>query len=164
MTIRVDGTGTRRRIQGMNVMGYSSVDIAARLRCARNTICELREQDTVSQEWHDRIKALANELDALPVPRAYGNRRTRLRAERQGFVHLWAWDGDSIDDPDALPDMVEDDPSLVDQVAVQRRLRGIPVNLTLAERLVVQRLGGCRSRNSDSTRLRYRKPKFRPAA
>lgn len=95
----VDATGTRRRAQGLLAMGHTGQAIAdaggipAASRVSQ--ICTTRIRVTVATEAAMRRACARLGTHAGPSV------RTRRRAERAGYVSLWAWD--DIDDPAAKP-------------------------------------------------------------
>lgn len=96
----VDATGTRRRLRALAVMGWNSVDIAAKLGITKQCVEQWRKRETaVFTTTHRRIAALYDELSMIPGPSPI----SRKRAIGEGWAPPLAWDDDNIDDPTALP-------------------------------------------------------------
>lgn len=109
---RVDATGTRRRLQALATLGWSIEALAAhtgRERQALDAIVK-GERTGTTRQTADAVK---DAYDALwNVPRTPGNRheaaavsRVRNAAQRAGYAPPLAWDDDTIDNPDATPDL-----------------------------------------------------------
>lgn len=113
--LTVDGTGTRRRLQALHRIGWTSEDIASRLGMTRMAINNLMRRDTpVFATTKAKVTKVYDELwDVTPPPmhgKAAGVRNRSInRAKRLGWAPPLAWDDDTIDDPDARPDLGEPD-------------------------------------------------------
>lgn len=98
---RVDGTGTRRRRQGLARLGWSSDALAGRTTLSVHRLRRLQIAPRVTAATRDEIRALYVQLENTPGPSVEAARR----AERKGWVLPAAWDGLDIDDPRAVPDL-----------------------------------------------------------
>ncbi|AUS34635.1 hypothetical protein C1M55_28310 [Rhodococcus qingshengii] len=122
-------TGTRRRLEGLAVLGWSLRRIADELGCDRANLAKMRKRQSVTFEMHEAVKAVFDRLGPDG-----GCTRTKLWAASNGFVHPLLWD--DIDDPFAEPLKLGRDtgPQLVDDVVVQRLVSGRVTDATIAER------------------------------
>lgn len=118
---QVNACGTRRRIQGLAVDGWSSATIAERLGITQAAVSHWMYTHRVKRATAEKIRAIADELDGVPGP----NRKTRLYAERKGWHPLDAWTEETIDDPNAEPNTGEiDRRAFVDEAAVLQACSG----------------------------------------
>jgi len=110
---RIDSTGTARRIQALVACGWSQSKIAARLGILRSNFTDLAQGRTQVSVAH--AKAVAELYDQLwdQAP-PHTNQRERIAYSRSvryaanaGWVVPLAWDEDTIDDPNAAPDLGE---------------------------------------------------------
>lgn len=108
----VDGTGTRRRVQALAVMGWSVEKIAERSGINRQAIDRVLRGADVQAVTARAIRDAYDDLWSTPAPE--GNKhdkiaasRTRRRAQAEGWVGPLAWDDDALDDPDAAPELGE---------------------------------------------------------
>lgn len=104
---RIDATGTRRRIEALQVIGWPKQYIAERLGLNISTAGRVTRQNLVRSSTAYAVAALYCELK-VKLPEAHGMipwvvERTRRHAHAQGWHGPLAWDG-NIDDPDAQPD------------------------------------------------------------
>lgn len=109
---KVDSTGTTRRLQALVVMGWSQSQLAARLGMLGSNLGPvIHGRRGVTQATADAVRALYDELWSTPAPPSGRHGavpiKTRNYATRMGWVGPLAWDDDSIDDPDATPDLGE---------------------------------------------------------
>lgn len=106
---RVDGTGTRRRLQALVACGWSGAKLAARLGMRQGNFWELmRSGRPVSAATARAVTALYDELWNIPPPQEEWHdkiaaSRARNYARARGWVPPLAWDDDRIDDPEAAP-------------------------------------------------------------
>ncbi|MCZ4509938.1 hypothetical protein O3Q52_17385 [Streptomyces sp. ActVer] len=100
----IDALGTRRRIQALRAIGYSTKVIAeaAGSAQARLQLISTGAQPTVRQHLAERIQAVFADLHGTPAPAGCSATVTRKHARAQGWVPPAAWD--DIDDPAAVPD------------------------------------------------------------
>lgn len=95
----VPAAGTRRRLQALAAIGWSSREVARRLGVTPQTLRRLYGQTSVLTSTRDRVAALYDELSMTPG----SNRTTVTWAVRRGWAPPLAWDDDRIDDPAAKP-------------------------------------------------------------
>lgn len=95
----VSNVGTRRRIEGLQVMGWPQSAIADRLGVSRQAVSQMKAGPCVTAENARRIAAIYDDLSMRPGP----DKKTRTWALRAGCVPPLAWDDDTIDDPHAQP-------------------------------------------------------------
>ncbi len=100
----VDGTGTRRRLRALSVIGWPASELATRLGTSQSGVRRLMEDGHLcSASTRARAIALYDELwDQRPAP-SRESRIARRRAEERGWWPPLAWDDDMIDDPAATP-------------------------------------------------------------
>lgn len=100
----VDGTGTRRRLRALAVLGWPASRLAQRLGTSQSLIRRLMEDGHgCSATTRARVADLYDELwDAAP-PDDKSSRLARRRAQQRGWLPAAAWDDDEIDDPAAQP-------------------------------------------------------------
>jgi len=94
-------TGASRRLRALAVNGWSLDELKA--RCGESAIEKVRG-GTVHRTHPSvvaKVRDLYDELWDVPGP----SNLTRKRALAQGWAPAAAWDDDSIDDPDAVPDL-----------------------------------------------------------
>jgi hypothetical protein len=139
----LDATGTRRRVEGLLAMGWTGNQIAAAAGLSGGTHAARigARGRCVKQQTVDGMKRAAALLGGAPGPSAL----TKGHARALGYVPLWAWDDDTIDDPAAVP-AVAPDGEVVDEVAIERAIQAAragrpPTKLSKLEaRAVVARL------------------------
>jgi plasmid maintenance system antidote protein VapI len=108
---RVDSTGTSRRIQALVAVGWSMSKIATRLGIDRGNFTALAQGRTAVTVAHAKaVTTLYDQLwDQVPEHaewRAYiAYSRSLSYAAKAGWVVPMAWDEDTIDNPDASPDL-----------------------------------------------------------
>lgn len=118
----VPKVGTVRRIQALLYMGHRHEDIDPRSGVILN-----QQGRWVVRSTHDRIAAAFDRLAMQPGP----SERTRRRARALGYLGPLDWDDIDLD---AQPVRAAEEEREVDEVAVQRRLAGERLELTVAER------------------------------
>lgn len=107
--VRIDGTGTRRRLEALGTLGWTVPTLAARSGLSRPTLhnCHSGANVTVRtarlvRELYDRmwneVPPETNRAERSKVQRA------RIGAARRGWAPPMAWDDDTIDDPAATPE------------------------------------------------------------
>lgn len=108
---RVDATGTRRRFQALQAIGWSQQALADRLDTTQTVVGRITrgEQTRVLASTAVRVREIYDALwNTPPVARDGSSRaridRTRRYAAAQGWATAMAWDDDEIDDPSARPD------------------------------------------------------------
>jgi hypothetical protein len=103
----IPAIGTQRRIQGLQVLGFTFDQIGAAAGFNRNTVWRVLNEDTVEARTRDRITAAHKAL--LRTPTAGASPRTARQSKAKGYVSPFAWDDDQIDDPNASPVTTERD-------------------------------------------------------
>lgn len=97
---RVDSTGTTRRLQALQYLGWSRRYLAAQLGISRGTITRIiTTQEKVTSRVEAAVREVYDRLSMTVGPCA----RTRDTACRRRWVGPLAWDEYAIDDPTALP-------------------------------------------------------------
>lgn len=137
-TARIDGTGTRRRIQALMACGWSARAIQDESGMYYTLIIRLiRKHTSVTKLNADRIAAAYDRLwNVAPATDTPAHRRNvsnaRNAAARRGYVPPLAWDDDEIDNPKAKPQTgrTRDTRVIVDEVVVERLKAGqsVPTN------------------------------------
>ncbi|MFF8840540.1 hypothetical protein [Streptomyces sp. NPDC015130] len=137
---RIDPTGTRRRVQALQMLGFNHAFVAGRAGVPFRGMSRALTSERVTAQFARAILRAYNELwnqnpeDLGILP--WVADRTRRAAAVGGFVGPLAWDDDTIDDPGAEPLLdAGDDTETYDEVAVRRYADGTRINLTASERL-----------------------------
>lgn len=105
----VDGTGTRRRVQALVVLGWSLSKIARMVGWnVSNFGGMVNSQRQVTASTARRIADLYEQLwDTRPVENDHQSRQAASRARRYAQERCWlaamTWDDDTIDDPNYHP-------------------------------------------------------------
>jgi len=146
----IDGTGTRRRLQALAVLGWSNVKLARELGMTPSNYGTFTRRDEVLARHAREVRDLYDRLSTTPPAATSGYdragiERVKASAKRSGWVGPLAWDDETIDDPAARPDVGrwrDGSEHVVDEVAVHRAMRGDrAVRLRIGERAeVVRRL------------------------
>ena len=139
---RVNGRGTRRRLQALAAIGWNHHEIARRLGYPRWKVNKALEGAYVDLRVHDDIAALYDELwDQQPPTHTRAQRVGRSYAltvaRRHGWLPPLAWDDI---DTDPAPPTAGQEP-LLDEIAIELALAGPNVRLTRDERLEATRRG-----------------------
>lgn len=139
---RVNGRGTRRRLQALAAIGWNHHEIARRLGYPRWKVNKALEGAYVDIRVHDDIAALYDELwDQQPPTHTRAQRVGRSYAltvaRRHGWLPPLAWDDL---DTDPAPPTAGQEP-LLDEIAIELALAGQNVRLTRDERLEATRRG-----------------------
>lgn len=105
---RVDGTGTRRRVQALVAVGWSLARLAAEAGIARSQFQLLVHAEGVSAGTARAVRVLYSALWDQPPPSATARERqaadaSRAWASREGWPPPAAWDDDELDDPSGWP-------------------------------------------------------------
>ncbi|MFB7312918.1 hypothetical protein [Streptomyces sp. NPDC056192] len=104
---RIDATGTRRRVEALAVRGWSRHMMADRIGVQETHFRKATKRDRVTARLARQVAAVYDawwNQDPLEhgVPLCAVS-RVRADAVRQGFRSALAWDDDTIDDPNAVP-------------------------------------------------------------
>lgn len=111
---RIDGTGTRRRLQALVASGWTLADLGRRLEVSKAAIGQVTHggSSSVTLRTADRVQALYAQLTNL-TPAAHvaaGNiKRAKAAATRRGWPDAQFWEDyeDRIDDPGFDPATAE---------------------------------------------------------
>lgn len=97
--------GSLRRLQALQAIGYTNEMLARECDVTAWTIYRLLagEQRVIASTAR-RIRQAFDRLQMTCPPESIGTRRARMRAEKRGWPPPFAWDEDTIDDPEAMPD------------------------------------------------------------
>jgi hypothetical protein len=120
----VDATGTRRRVQALCVLGWSTTQIAERIDMVQNQLWMTTQQETVYRSTAARVAEIYDVLSmSVPPTTTTSERisvsRTKSHAIRAGWAPPLAWD--DIDDPNEQPNFGGADDA-IDPVVVSRIL------------------------------------------
>jgi transcriptional regulator with XRE-family HTH domain len=128
--LRVDATGTRRRIQALMAMGWTQRDIGREMGIGHGGVSKLTKGEKVRQSNVDRVAEVYERLSCLVPPESHA-------AERNGWPPPMLWDDidDQSEQPRPLPPAQgyarldyrgkSDDPCLVDGCATGRWRAGL---------------------------------------
>lgn len=103
---KIPAIGTARRIQALVAMGYPYTVIGDHAGgVTLNSIYMLAtgKRKSVTAEVARRIMAVFNRLQLQPAEASYGATMARATAKKHQWHPPFAWDEESIDDPDAEP-------------------------------------------------------------
>ncbi|MFC7641494.1 helix-turn-helix domain-containing protein [Streptosporangium lutulentum] len=104
----IDATGSRRRVQALTAMGWTSDEISVRIGqqngSTRTNLTDVLNNPRVTRGLADSIIAVYAEMSAQKPLMGFGNRRAKARAQRRKWAPPPAWGGANIDDPAARPD------------------------------------------------------------
>lgn len=98
----VDPTGTIRRLQALQWMGWPAKDIADRIGYKPGTIWTVKYRGGLSARFALKVAKVFDELCMTSGPSAH----VAARARRCGYAPPAAWDDHTIDDPKAKPEGV----------------------------------------------------------
>lgn len=93
----IGGCGTRRRLQALAVLGWSTTRLADRAGCSATEVSRWRSARSVSVGHALAVRDMYDELAMLPGP----SQQARTWALGRGWQPPLAWDDDHIDDPAA---------------------------------------------------------------
>lgn len=131
--LRVDRTGTVRRLQALSAVGWTFEDLGHRIgkhRSVLQQICRPKHGPTVNRDTAEAVRVVYEKLEQEDGPSDQG----RQRAERKGWPDPSNWFGVDMDDPQAQPKIflqkLARKDFLVDEVAVERLRFG---HLSLAD-------------------------------
>lgn len=98
---RIDSTGTARRLQALQVNGWSQKQLAHRLGITMAQAWKLtHQQRSASLHLAEQVANLYDELWATPAPDNRESRTIRTIAKRRGWLPALAWDDELIDNPE----------------------------------------------------------------
>ncbi|WP_162830358.1 hypothetical protein [Amycolatopsis palatopharyngis] len=99
----VDAIGARRRVQALGWMGWSVPEIERRCGVAPCTLYRLLLKGRLSYSLAQRVAAVYDELSLVQGP----SKQSATKARISGHAPPLAWDDDTIDDPEAVPQGME---------------------------------------------------------
>jgi hypothetical protein len=119
----IDPTGSRRRIQALQAIGWPMSELVRLLgRPGSNALSHLNANPQCRRSHAIRITVLYERLRRTPGP-SYS---AALRAQKQGFAPPSAWDGRHINDPNVVPDTVDAVAAItVDPTGSRRRIQAL---------------------------------------
>ena len=123
MARTVQPVGVTRRVQALCAIGWPARMLAGMLGVSEDTV-----RVGATPELADAVANLYGQLHKTPGPSS----QSVAWAKSRGWFPPLAWEESTIDDPDAVPDTYELDEDIVDDVAIQRAVRG---DVAVAERL-----------------------------
>lgn len=134
-----DATGTRRRLEALMTLGYSSSEIGAGAGLSRHAIHQvMRERAT--RVYRTNAAAIAAFYDQhwdKPAPESFASNYVQRLAAKRGYAPPLAWDDDTIEDPKAKPNVTAGE-EVIDWQAIERAIKhsvkGSRVKLTKRER------------------------------
>jgi len=173
--IDVDGTGTRRRLQALTMLGWTQVRLGRELGVGQTRVNQIINQDRVGAATALTVRDLYERLWNTPAPvvnaaERDGATRAKKRAAAAGWAPPMAWDDETIDDPAAEPahDM-EDTPRSEGEHGPARRISfedvefllstgctvaGIAYRLKAKETTIERYVGVVRAGQQDTWRTR----------
>ena len=100
----VASIGASRRLKALAVAGYGLADLAPILGVCETRVRHIRSHKypTIFAGQHQRIAQMFDTLHMNPAT-APNAARTRRLALAAGWAEAFAWEGEAIDDPDAVP-------------------------------------------------------------
>lgn len=100
--VRVDSTGSLRRLRALHAIGWTQSEIARRIGWTTQNLNRyfISEPDMINRGTAVDIARLFDQLQLMPGP----SERSRRRAKKLGWAPPLAWDEDTIDDPLATAD------------------------------------------------------------
>jgi len=148
--VTVDGTGTRRRLQALAIIGWSIGRLAVEADVDRQSLDGALAGRPVLARNAQAVAAVYDRLWNRPPTASDrhqqgGITRTINQAKRADWASPLAWDDESIDDPQARPNrgvaLRQVQGIAFDEIAVERSMSGDQVSLRPVERAeVVHRL------------------------
>lgn len=107
--IRVDATGTRRRLQALIFLGWTLEQLGEGIGASATSVYRALRNETVLAERASSVADLYDRLwDKRPTlvtghDKTSASKARKMAAER-GWAPPMAWDDETIDDPDAVPE------------------------------------------------------------
>ena len=100
---KVPAIGTNRRLRALVAFGYTQRELAERIGVLESNFTTLIDgkRDSVLAATAIRVESLFRELQLIPGP----SNRARNHAVRRAWFVPMAWDEDTIDNPDAQPEI-----------------------------------------------------------
>jgi hypothetical protein len=97
----VPAIGARRRLQALMVMGWRHQDLAP-MAGFRTANLNHQPGDWISKQKHEAVKELYDRIWNVQGP---AGKQSLTRIAKAGYAPPLAWDDDTIDNPNAVPDL-----------------------------------------------------------
>jgi hypothetical protein len=97
----INAVGSHRRIHALQALGWPHRILEERMGLPHRRISTMLARPKIYTPMARKISDVYDELSMQPGP----SERTREIAREKGWTPPLAWDDDTIDDPDAMPDM-----------------------------------------------------------
>ena len=114
--VRIDSTGTVRRLQALVALGYPAASLGERIGVSVSNTAHTLRATQVTVRRARQVAVLYEQLSHVPGE----SKRARMRAQRQGWAPPLAWDEDTIDDPAASPVDTDGGEPVPDEVLLDR--------------------------------------------
>jgi len=100
--VRVDSTGSLRRLRALHAIGWTQTEIARRIGWTPQNLNRyfISEPEMINRGTAVDIARVFDQLQLIPGP----SERARRHAKKRGWAPPLAWDEDTIDDPLAVAD------------------------------------------------------------
>jgi hypothetical protein len=131
----VSTTGSRRRVHALAALGWSIHYVAGRIGRQSSNLATTLQRTHMQADAARKIAEIYEELSTRRPEDTPSNRRVRTIARKSGWAPPAAWDDETIDDPDAEPNLGDPDADVVDEVLIERALHGERTQLSPANRL-----------------------------
>ena len=101
--VRIDSTGSLRRLRALQAIGWTQTEIAHRIGWTLQNLNRyfISNPEMINRGTAVTIAKVFNELQLIPGP----SERSRRHAKAKGWPPPLAWDEDTIDDPAATADV-----------------------------------------------------------
>lgn len=133
----VDATGTRRRVQALARLGWSTAELSRHLGRHRSYLLKVLRNDQLEAATVLTVRALYDEL-SMTWSTSSTAARTAADARSRGWAAPLEWDEHTIDDPTGVPYSRGHRPVGVDEVVVNRFMAGDhSLATTAAERVLI---------------------------
>jgi len=101
--VRIDSTGSLRRLRALHAIGWTQTEIARRIGWTVKNLNRyfISDPAMINRSTAHKISRVFDQLQLIPGP----SQRSRDHAKAQGWPPPLAWDEDAIDDPSAVPDV-----------------------------------------------------------
>ena len=120
---RVDATGTVRRIQALNALGWGDRVIGEHCGYTAQDVYAVKDNVQVTPWMRDKIAAVYETLSMRVPENSRAVAQVRASARRNGYVPPLAWD--SIDDDPSPADIIPSG-EYIDEVRVWNAVNGTP--------------------------------------
>ena len=135
---RIPATGSRRRLQALAVLGWSTPRLAFCTRLSQRTLRTALTAKSVSVSTAIEIGGLYDQLRGTQPPARDDDEREAAlaqarRAREAGWRPPLAWDEIDTDPDDTAAEPTRPGEAVLDEIAIERAMNGEPVTLTAAE-------------------------------